>query len=130
MYARSEKIRANSLSGDCKLTQELGRGLGGFSKHHQVSYKILFLLADLVYNSRQTCVRRRSVISVTANDACPDKATAEQVVNEVFESCFNDTRPFDEVSCLPCNSEPCVLLIRNRYTSRLWCDHAQAGIIA
>jgi inner membrane protease ATP23 len=28
---------------------------------------------------------------------CPDKATAERVVNEVFESCFKDTRPFDEV---------------------------------
>ena len=36
-----------------------------------------------------------------ANAACPDAATAEKVVNEVWESCFNDTRPFDEVSsCL------------------------------
>jgi hypothetical protein len=42
-------------------------------------------------------VRRRAVTSVTRNLMCPDKATAERVVNEVFESCFKDTRPFDEV---------------------------------
>lgn len=29
---------------------------------------------------------------------CPDEAAAERAVNEVWESCFNDTRPFDEVS--------------------------------
>ena len=46
----------------------------------------------------QACVRRRAVMSVRANPACPDEATAERAVNEVWESCFNDTRPFDEVS--------------------------------
>lgn len=35
-----------------------------------------------------------------ANPACPDDATAERAVNEVWESCFNDTRPFDEVGAL------------------------------
>lgn len=45
----------------------------------------------------QACVRRRAVISVTANPACPDAAAAERAVNEVWDSCFNDTRPFDEV---------------------------------
>jgi hypothetical protein len=30
---------------------------------------------------------------------CPDEAAAERAVNEVWESCFGDTRPFDEVSC-------------------------------
>jgi hypothetical protein len=35
---------------------------------------------------------------VRAHPACPDDATAETVVNEVFESCVKDTRPFDEVS--------------------------------
>lgn len=37
-------------------------------------------------------------MSVAANPSCPDEATAERAVNEVFDSCFNDTRPFDEVS--------------------------------
>jgi mitochondrial inner membrane protease ATP23 len=45
-------------------------------------------------------------MSVAGNPACPDKAAAERAVNEVWESCFNDTRPFDEVrtcSCLVLN---------------------------
>ncbi len=51
--------------------------------------------------SHQECVRRRAVLSVRANPACPDQAAAEKAVNEVWESCFNDTRPFDEVRKLP-----------------------------
>jgi inner membrane protease ATP23 len=41
-----------------------------------------------------------------ANPGCPDRETAEKAVNEVWESCFNDTRPFDEVrsSFLPQSS--------------------------
>lgn len=46
----------------------------------------------------QACVRRRAVLSVAANPACPDTETAEKAVNEVWDSCFQDTRPFDEVS--------------------------------
>lgn len=42
-------------------------------------------------------MRRRAVESVSANPSCPDVASAERAVNEVWESCFNDTRPFDEV---------------------------------
>lgn len=38
--------------------------------------------------------------SVEANPACPDRATAEKAVNAVWESCFKDTRPFDEVRAL------------------------------
>jgi len=45
----------------------------------------------------QACVRRRAIESVKANPACPNEAAAERAVNEVWESCFNDTRPFDEV---------------------------------
>jgi inner membrane protease ATP23 len=45
----------------------------------------------------QACVRRRAAEVVAGNPACPDAATAERVVNEVWDSCFNDTRPFDEV---------------------------------
>ncbi|KAJ7589681.1 peptidase M76 family-domain-containing protein [Mycena floridula] len=77
-HACSE-IRANSLSGDCRFTSELRRGSVGFSKNHQA------------------CIRRRAVVSVAANPNCPDQAAAEKAVNEVFDSCFKDTRPFDEV---------------------------------
>ncbi|KAH7886436.1 peptidase M76 family-domain-containing protein [Phlebopus sp. FC_14] len=77
-HACSE-IRANNLSGDCRFMRELGRGHLSFSKQHQ------------------TCVRRRAILSVRANPGCPDEAAAERAVNEVWESCFNDTRPFDEV---------------------------------
>lgn len=37
------------------------------------------------------------MISVAANTACPSPEAAEKAVNEVWESCFADTRPFDEV---------------------------------
>jgi len=77
-HACSE-IRANSLSGDCKFTREVQRGFLSFSKQHQA------------------CVRRRAVMTVAGNPACPDQAAAERAVNEVWESCFNDTRPFDEI---------------------------------
>ncbi|KAJ6620830.1 peptidase M76 family-domain-containing protein [Mycena sp. CBHHK59/15] len=77
-HACSE-IRANSLSGDCRFSRELRIGSLAFTKHHQ------------------DCVRRRAVTSVTRNLLCPNKTTAERVVNEVFESCFKDTRPFDEI---------------------------------
>ncbi|KAI0050590.1 hypothetical protein FA95DRAFT_1555515 [Auriscalpium vulgare] len=80
-HACSE-IRANSLSGDCSWTRELQRGFVSFSKQHQA------------------CVRRRAVMSVMANPACPDQVAAERAVNEVWESCFSDTRPFDEASRL------------------------------
>ncbi|KAA1471463.1 metalloprotease ATP23 [Dentipellis sp. KUC8613] len=77
-HACSE-IRANNLSGDCRWMQEIQRGEVAFSKQHQA------------------CVRRRAILSVKGNPSCPDEATAERVVDEVWESCFNDTRPFDEV---------------------------------
>ncbi|KII93094.1 hypothetical protein PLICRDRAFT_49171 [Plicaturopsis crispa FD-325 SS-3] len=77
-HACSE-IRANSLSGDCKFSRELRRGFVAFSKQHQA------------------CARRRAVLSVQSNPNCPDKETAERAVNEVWDSCFNDTRPYDEI---------------------------------
>ncbi|KAJ4471231.1 peptidase M76 family-domain-containing protein [Lentinula lateritia] len=81
-HACSE-IRANNLSGDCRWTRELRRGEGipgiGWTRGHQA------------------CIRRRAVTSVAANPACPSLAHAERAVNEVWESCFVDTRPFDEV---------------------------------
>jgi len=77
-HACSE-IRANNLSGDCSWVRETQRGFFSFTKHHQ------------------DCVRRRAIVSVRQHPACPDEETAEKVVNEVFESCVKDTRPFDEI---------------------------------
>ncbi|KAJ1899567.1 Mitochondrial inner membrane protease atp23 [Coemansia sp. IMI 209127] len=73
------EIRAASLSGDCTLFQEMMRGNVGFLKHHQV------------------CVKRRAVLSLLANPSCKSKKHAEAAVNKVFQSCFTDTRPFDEI---------------------------------
>ena len=41
------------------------------------------------------------MLSVKANLACPNEAAADKAVNEVWESCFKDTRPFDEVGWFP-----------------------------
>ena len=38
------------------------------------------------------------MLSVQSNPACNSREDAERAVNEVWESCFNDTRPFDEVA--------------------------------
>ncbi|GAC77528.1 ku70-binding protein [Moesziomyces antarcticus T-34] len=78
-HACSE-IRAASLSGDCNWAREWQRRNYGFKLQHQ------------------KCVKRRAVISILANPACNgDKEKAERTVDEVFDSCFRDTRPFDEV---------------------------------
>lgn len=73
------QIRAASLSGDCNIGREWQRRNFAFTKQHQA------------------CARRRAVLSVAANPKCADKAEAERVVDEVWSSCFADTRPFDEV---------------------------------
>ncbi|OMH84544.1 Mitochondrial inner membrane protease ATP23 [Zancudomyces culisetae] len=77
-HACSE-IRAASLSGDCRFSRELARGNFGFIKHHQ------------------KCVKRRAIISIQSNPACKSKKEAKEAVNKVFDSCFNDTEPFDEI---------------------------------
>ncbi|PWN21497.1 hypothetical protein BCV69DRAFT_172069 [Microstroma glucosiphilum] len=78
-HACSE-IRASSLSGDCNFSRERGRRNWGLTKQHQA------------------CTRRRAVLSVMANEKCTGgKEQAERVVDEVWNSCFSDTRPFDEI---------------------------------
>ena len=77
-HACSE-IRAASLSGDCRWTREINRRHYGFAKQHQA------------------CARRRAILSVRSNPVCKDNATAERVVDDVWDSCFHDTRPFDEI---------------------------------
>ena len=79
-HACSE-IRAANLSGDCHWVNELMRGRVFFSikKHHQA------------------CVRRRAELSVAMNPKCRDAKHAHEVVNEVFERCFRDTSPYDDI---------------------------------
>ncbi|WVW85615.1 mitochondrial inner membrane protease ATP23 [Kwoniella bestiolae CBS 10118] len=77
-HACSE-IRAANLSGDCRWTREVKRGFYSFNKQHQA------------------CVKRRAILSVLANPSCKSPEMAEKAVNEVWESCFKDTRPFDEI---------------------------------
>jgi inner membrane protease ATP23 len=79
-HAACTEIRASTLSGECRWGREFfTRGQWG------------------VTQQLQECVRRRAALSVAARPGCRDAKHAEQVVNEVWDSCFHDTRPFDEI---------------------------------
>ena len=79
-HAACSEIRASSLSGECKFWREFwNRGQWKVNKQHQ------------------ECVRRRATISVANRPGCKDDVQAAKVVNEVWDSCFADTRPFDEI---------------------------------
>ncbi|MBW0462263.1 hypothetical protein O181_001978 [Austropuccinia psidii MF-1] len=83
------EVRANALSGDCNWTREVDRHVFTFAKQ------------------RQACARRRAILSVAQHISEPlepdnplrTKATdtAEKIVDQVWSSCWNDTRPFDEI---------------------------------
>lgn len=73
------EVRATSLSGECRWTKELGRGMYSFMNQHQ------------------ECVRRRAALSVRGHPKCKDDTEAARMVNDVFDICFQDTRPFDEI---------------------------------
>ena len=81
-HACSE-IRASSLSGECRFMQEFARR--GFNTGFKVE------------KGHQECVKRRVTISVSGNPNCKDMKHAEKIVDQVWDSCFNDTRPFDEI---------------------------------
>ncbi|KAJ5365039.1 hypothetical protein N7517_007925 [Penicillium concentricum] len=79
-HAACTEIRASSLSGECRWAREFfRRGQWKLTQQHQ------------------ECVRRRAILSVRARPTCKDEAHATRVVNEVWDSCFRDTRPFDEI---------------------------------
>ncbi|KAL5612650.1 uncharacterized protein BROUX77_002806 [Berkeleyomyces rouxiae] len=79
-HAACTEIRASMLSGECRWTREVfTRGNWKLSAQFQ------------------NCVRGRAIQSVMARAKCQDEAQATKVVNEVWDSCFADTRPFDEV---------------------------------
>lgn len=74
------EIRASTLSGECRFTREF------FGRNQ---WKVTEQL--------QACVRRRAALSMLARPGIKDDVHAAKVVNEVWESCFNDPRPFDEI---------------------------------
>ncbi|KAI1854852.1 hypothetical protein JX265_002491 [Neoarthrinium moseri] len=79
-HAACTEIRASMLSGECRWTKEaITRGNWTLTQQFQ------------------ECVRKRAVQSVLARPACKDDVQAVKVVNQVWDSCFADTRPFDEV---------------------------------
>ncbi|KAK8207447.1 putative Ku70-binding protein [Phyllosticta capitalensis] len=74
------EIRASTLSGECRFTREFfTRGQWRFTQQ------------------LQECVRRRATLSLMARPSVKDDVHAARIVNEVWDSCFNDTRPFDEI---------------------------------
>ena len=73
------EIRANTLSRECRFYNELKRGNIGFSKHFQ------------------NCVRRRAILGVLDSGSVSSREEAERVVGRVFNKCFQDTCPFDEI---------------------------------
>ncbi|KAI8799221.1 peptidase M76 family-domain-containing protein [Cladochytrium replicatum] len=77
-YACTE-IRAASLSGDCRFTRELRRGRLGVSKQHQA------------------CVKRRAILALSQLPYCQGPGVAENAVHSVWDKCFADTAPFDEI---------------------------------
>ena len=79
-HAACTEIRASSLSGECRFWREFW---------HRGQWKVL--------NQHQECVRRRATLSVAMRPNCKDDVEAAKVVNEVWDSCFADTRPFDEI---------------------------------
>lgn len=78
-HACSE-IRASSLSGECRMANQFWLGA-----------------IDNFKNGHQSCVKRRATISVSQHPNCESKQQAAEVVNEVWDSCFNDTRPFERI---------------------------------
>ena len=78
--ANKSQIRASTLSGECRFTREF------FTRNQ---WKITEQL--------QECVRRRATLSLMARPTCKDDVHAARIVNEVWDSCFTDTRPFDEI---------------------------------
>ncbi|KAI1340561.1 peptidase M76 family protein [Xylariaceae sp. FL0016] len=79
-HAACTEIRASMLSGECRWTREsMTRGNWTLTQQFQ------------------DCVRKRAVQSVMARPRCKDDVQAVKAVNQVWDSCFSDTRPFDEV---------------------------------
>ncbi|KAK4231572.1 hypothetical protein QBC38DRAFT_439966 [Podospora fimiseda] len=79
-HAACTEIRASMLSGECRWTREsVTRGNWTLTQQFQ------------------NCVRMRAIQSVMARPTCRDDVHATKVVNEVWDSCFSDKRPFEDI---------------------------------
>ncbi|KAI9314211.1 peptidase M76 [Dichotomocladium elegans] len=65
--------------------------------HHKFKVDWLNLRHHACSEQHQACVKRRAILSVRENPNCKSKEEAERAVASVFDSCFADTRPFDEI---------------------------------
>ncbi|XP_013584115.1 PREDICTED: mitochondrial inner membrane protease ATP23-like [Brassica oleracea var. oleracea] len=74
-HACSE-IRAGHLSGDCHFKRELLRGFIKLRGHEQ------------------ECIKRRVLKSLRGNPYCSEVA-AKDAMEAVWDTCYNDTKPFD-----------------------------------
>ncbi|XP_029317976.1 mitochondrial inner membrane protease ATP23 homolog [Cottoperca gobio] len=72
------EIRAANLSGDCTFTNECNRLNFGLKQH------------------QQECVRGRALRSILAVRKI-SREEAEKIVDEVFDTCFNDHAPFGRI---------------------------------
>ncbi|XP_058481893.1 mitochondrial inner membrane protease ATP23 homolog [Solea solea] len=72
------EIRAANLSGDCSFSTEVARLNFGLKKHHQ------------------ECVRDRALRSILAVRKV-NREEAEKIVDDVFDTCFNDHAPFGRI---------------------------------
>ncbi|XP_076008650.1 mitochondrial inner membrane protease ATP23 homolog [Genypterus blacodes] len=72
------EIRAANLSGDCNFSNEVYRFNFGLKQHHQ------------------ECVRARAMRSILAVRNI-GREDAEKIVDEVFDTCFNDHAPFGRI---------------------------------
>ncbi|XP_077401306.1 mitochondrial inner membrane protease ATP23 homolog [Vanacampus margaritifer] len=72
------EIRAANLSGDCSFSNEVARFHFGMKSHHQ------------------ECVRDRALRSILAVRKI-SRQEAEKIVDEVFDTCFNDHAPFGRI---------------------------------
>jgi len=79
-HAACTEIRASMLSGECRWTRE------AFTRNNWS-----------LTQQFQNCVRMRAIQSVMARPTCKDDVHATKVVNEVWDSCFSDKRPFEEI---------------------------------
>jgi inner membrane protease ATP23 len=74
------EIRASTLSGECRFAREF------FTRNQW-----------RVTEQLQNCVRRRATLSMLARPGVRGEEHAGEIVNQVWEGCFRDTRPFDEI---------------------------------
>jgi len=72
------EVRASNLSGECGFFHELNRGKVGFVNHHQ------------------TCVKRRAALSVAVASGL-SHTEAQATVAAVYQPCYKDIAPFDEL---------------------------------